>query len=179
MTKEKIIPVLEKRLKLIAPLVKVDWSYVKRYKKYSDWSRQIFPYEGKSAGETLKSIFHLNSMDWDRCFQEAVSGPGNEMERIRTLHSSALLPLLCFSQVSTKRPLTYDGIKYVQAFFEVKNKVFYGPSSIDVVLKSEEGDILFLESKFTEYLEGEKPKIKEKYFPLNLERFLLLKRVML
>ncbi len=164
MTKLEIIAGLENRLKCIAPKVMLDWSYDKRHEKYSEWSRQISPYEGSSASETLKNIFHLESTNWERCFTEAVSGHGNELERIMTLHSSALLPLLCFSQVSTEKPLTYDGINYVQVFFEVKNKVFYGPSSVDVVLKSEDGDLLFLESKFTEYLEGEKPKIKEKYF---------------
>ena len=157
-----IIDHLEQRLKQIAPQVEVERSYSKCHKKYSEWSRQISPYGTKSAEETLKSIFHIESEQWERCFKEAVSGYEND--RIMTLHSSALLSLLCFSQVSENNPLIYEGIKYVHAFFEVKNKVFYGPSSVDVVLKSEDGDLLFLESKFTEYLEGDKPKIKEKYY---------------
>ena len=164
MAKTNIIVQLEQRLKAIAPDVIVDWTYVERYKKYSEWSRQIVSFRNYSQSEALKAIFDLEIPNWDTYFKEATSGNGNEINRIMTLHSSALLPLLCFSQVSSRRPLCIDGIKYTEVFFEVKNHVFYSPSNVDVVLKSAHGDLLFLESKFTEYLEVERPKIKESYF---------------
>ena len=119
----------------------------------SDWSLSIMPNEGEQAHETLGRIFKIDIPDWKEKFNEATFGQGNEINRILTLHSSALLALLCFSHVSEENPLFIDGIRYNERWFEIKNKVFNKPSSIDVVLKNTDGDILFIESKFTEYLD--------------------------
>ena len=130
----------------------------------SDWSLSIMPNEGEQAHETLGRIFKIDIPDWKEKFNEATFGQGNEINRILTLHSSALLALLCFSHVSEENPLFIDGIRYNERWFEIKNKVFNKPSSIDVVLKNTDGDILFIESKFTEYLDKESPNIKIAYF---------------
>lgn len=130
----------------------------------ADWSLSIMPNEGEQAHETLGRIFKIDIPDWKEKFNEATFGPGNEINRILTLHSSALLALLCFSHVSEENPLLIDGIRYNERWFEIKNKVFNMPSSIDVVLKNKDGDILFIESKFTEYLDKESPNIKMAYF---------------
>ncbi len=85
----------------------------------------------------------------------------NAESRICTLHSSALLPLLLFYQISPGNKL-YVRIKseliaFDDVRFEVPNKVFHSsfPSKIDVALISHsQQTILYLESKFTEYLTG-------------------------
>lgn len=78
--------------------------------------------------------------------------------RIYTVHSSALLALQIFNWVREGNSIEIDKIKYNRVLFEVKNKCAtdQNPSCIDVLLVSEnENTLLFLESKFTEYLEGE------------------------
>lgn len=89
-------------------------------------------------------------------------------KRFLTIHSSALLALLFFYGISEKNPLCDaddSNIKYTQVFFEVKNKVFDNPSSIDVLLADNDGhNLLFLESKFTEYLScGKRGNINIEY----------------
>lgn len=94
-------------------------------------------------------------------FQQAVSGNGNEWMKITTLHSSSLLALLCFYSVSDENPLYVDGGRYTESFFEVKTPVKGNSSysNMDVVLKGEKDGnkvLLFLESKFCEYLQSGK-----------------------
>ncbi len=96
-------------------------------------------------------------------FKQATSGLGQEAEKISTLHSSSLLALLYFSNVTKESPLYIDGIGYTKVWFEVKNKVFDKPSNIDVVLGNEDEDLLFIESKFTEYLFPDNSSFAKKY----------------
>lgn len=126
----------------------------------SDWSLRFSA--GKKANvDFLKSLFQIDAKDWNEKFIEATEGVGQEGSRILTLHSSALLALLTFVNVSSENPLELLGEKYVRCWFEVKNIVIEGrnPSSIDVLLEAESGNLLFLESKFTEYLEASSPNI--------------------
>ena len=82
--------------------------------------------------------------------------------RIRVLHSSALMPLLLFYKVSLENSLYVDlgrkePVKFDEIYFETPNKVFDNtrPSKIDIALVSNSSKIvLYLESKFTEYLSG-------------------------
>lgn len=77
--------------------------------------------------------------------------------RILVLHSSALLPLLIFYSISPTNSLKINGIEYDDVRFEQANKVFSPnrPSKIDVALISHKKQkVLYLESKFTEYLYG-------------------------
>lgn len=81
--------------------------------------------------------------------------------RILVLHSSALLPLLIFYSISPTNSLKINGIEYDDVRFEQPNKVFSfnRPSKIDVVLIShKEQKVLYLESKFTEYLSEKSSK---------------------
>ena len=114
---------------------------------------------GKSNLTTLKEIFDFkNEVAFEEKYQEAISGDGNEGRRITTLISSSLCALLHFYNVSKDNPLKIDNSFYDEVHFEVQNKVFDDgkPSNIDVVLISHENEktkrILFLESKFSEYL---------------------------
>lgn len=141
-----------------------------------------------------KELYELFKVDidykeWNEKFHMAVGGSGNELKKITTLHSSSLLAFLFFVGVSKKNPITYKNITYTQVFFEVKNKVFPSasskdkPSNIDVLLVSDEGkNLLFLESKFTEYIHHGKVTLSEKYlnfyktfFELNSNTGLQLK----
>ena len=109
----------------------------------------------------LIEIFAVDKTLFKCKFEQAISGDGQEDTRIRTLHSSALLPLLCFYGISEEKPLVLEiynrKVSFISSKFEVRNKVWEGHySNIDVLLsgKDENGKQvkLFLESKFSEYL---------------------------
>ena len=119
----------------------------------------------------LKDIFGVSSDQseaFDRAFTEVVKGKGHEQHRITTLHSSSLLGLMTFFNVSEINPVFINGIKYCKAFFEVESRVFDSNSSIDVMLVSEdEKTLLFLELKFTEFLSPSSHHwLSDKYFAL-------------
>lgn len=109
----------------------------------------------------LKEVFDITSDTFDGKFRQAISGDGQEVKRISTLHSSSLAALLLLYSVSKNNPLIceLDGKKYIfdNCYFEVKTNVKESHfSNMDVVLvgkNSEGSDVLFfLESKFSEYL---------------------------
>ncbi len=109
-------------------------------------------------------------------FEMSCSGTGGELKKITTLHSSSLCALLFFFNVDNM-PLKMRGLEnceFTQSFFEFKNKVIRYPSNIDVFLLGKnkitnKKVILFLESKFSEYITGinkkdTKYKIGKAYF---------------
>lgn len=111
----------------------------------------------------LKDIFSITDelFEWKYCM--AISGDGQEYRRISTLHSSSLVALLCFYSLSKDHPLTMEidgqNVEFYKSLFEQKNpidKEGQHNSNMDVVLvgrnDAEESVILFLESKFSEYL---------------------------
>lgn len=113
----------------------------------------------------LKDIFSLNDKLFGDKYKQAISGNGQEENKIYTLHSSSLLALLFFYNVGKENSIFIDGTEYEKSYFEVKNSVFNTPSNIDVVLVSKDKTkILYLESKFTEYLcNGKAYEISEQY----------------
>ena len=114
----------------------------------------------------LKDIFGIKSELFDQKYAMAISGDGQEYRRISTLHSSSLVALLCFYSVSEDHPLTMDidgqTVEFYKSLFEQKNLIGKDAagkehnSNMDVVLigknSADESVILFLESKFSEYL---------------------------
>ncbi len=119
------------------------------------------------AGQDLARIFGLNPKIFADKYLQATSGDGQEARRIRTLHSSSLLCLLCFYGVSEERPLNLNleghQVAFTSSKFEVKNPVGTDEtgkehnSNMDVVLYGKDSQtgkkvILFLESKFSEYM---------------------------
>jgi len=97
------------------------------------------------------------SEEFQKMFLE---GDGNELaSKACAVHSSSMLGYNFFHYVSRK-PLTIDfgdnqKISYTKVRFEVKMRVFKGrsrPANMDIVLFNDKGDILFIESKFLEYL---------------------------
>ena len=118
----------------------------------------------------LLKIFNIENKDVFRDkFSEVCSGSGGEVAKITTLHSSSLCGLLFFYNVKQKNiELTLNGrkITFDDVYFEFKNKVTNkgNPSYIDVVLlSSKQKVVLFLESKFSEYLIPGAEKIRCAY----------------
>lgn len=127
--------------------------------KESEWSKSFKCEDGEDVFGTIQRIFGINESARG-LFEAATSGDGNEKSRILTLHSSSLLAFLCFNGVAN-HPITIDGIVYDEVMFEVKNDVIDAslgkPSNIDILLMGDNRKkLLFLESKFTEYLSGGK-----------------------
>jgi len=139
--------------------------------KESAWSKSF--YFGNDDAETVANgligLFGISNLD-KKLFNMAVNGDGQELRKICTLHSSSLLAFLFFSGVSEKNTLSIKGIEYDKCFFEIQNKVFPNskstdkPSNVDVVLYSTRSkQLLFIESKFTEYSSHGKAFAADKY----------------
>lgn len=122
----------------------------------------------------LKEIFGITNDKFGGKYCMAISGDGQEYRRITTLHSSSLVALLCFYSLSKEHTLkmNIDGqeIEFYESCFEQKNSIGKEGhnSNMDVVLigsnKQGESVILFLESKFSEYLShGKYDKISDVY----------------
>ena len=127
----------------------------------TEWSMSFKSQNGEDEFGTLKRIFGIRESARG-LFEAATGGNGNEKQKILTLHSSSLLAFLCFNDVAN-HPIIIDEIDdtaYNEVMFEVKNNVINnspGKSNIDVLLMGENRKkLLFLESKFTEYLSGGK-----------------------
>ncbi len=111
---------------------------------------------------------------FDNKFMQACGGSGKEYLKIAKMHSSSLCALLFFYGVSEGKNLTLElnGKDYVfyESVFEYKSPVFdkMSPSNMDVVLLGNNKDnknekvVLFLESKFSEYIDHQKKYGKNK-----------------
>ncbi len=119
-----------------------------------------YKHQGKDVLDTLQIVFNIKSDSFKKKFELAISGDGQEVKRITTLHSSSLAALLLLYSVSESKKLkcTLNGKDYTfsDCYFEVKTNVKYSHfSNMDVVLvgkNSEDKDVIFfLESKFSEY----------------------------
>ncbi len=108
----------------------------------------------------LREVFDIKSDTFKKKFEMAISGDGQEVKRISTLHSSSLAALLLLYLVkdnTLKCKLDGKDYTFTDCFFEVKTNVKDSHySNMDVVLVGknlEDRDVLFfLESKFSEYL---------------------------
>ncbi len=140
--------------------------------KDSKQSRNSYCFSGKmdKDGGLLTKIFGISNRDlFKEKFAMAVSGSGQELHKIGTLHSSSLCALLHFYNVTDENPLVLDlvlsdlktdnkkrKVEFTKSLFEVKSPVIINPSNMDVVLigkdkESREDVVFFLESKFAEY----------------------------
>lgn len=149
--------------------------------KLSPWSRRFWKagvtdFSKDSMCAQVKDIvfrtFGIPSFDdADELFRSAITGKGNEWKTITTLHSSALCAFLHFYNVK-EAPLwiSLDGkdhpVCFDKAVFEFEMPCVSSKSSMDVVLQSEDNKtLLFLESKFSEYLSiGEDKRLKLKSY---------------
>lgn len=123
--------------------------------KESPWSLAF-------AGHSVKDVFKIDDPVFCSKYVQAISGDGQEANKMMPLHSSSLASLLVFYSVSKDNPI-YGKVndkeeKFTESLFEVKNEVCEGSgnfSNVDVVLRGD-GCVLYLESKFSEYL-GSRP----------------------
>ena len=111
----------------------------------------------EDAAKVIKAVYEIENEElFDRQYAKAVSGNGNEAEKILTLHSSSRLALLTFYNVDEEHPITLNlegrTVEFNFSTFEFKNPVIGYPSNMDVVLVStDRKTVLFLESKLSEY----------------------------
>ncbi len=133
----------------------------------------------------IKTVFDIQDDCFDECYDAVINGEGNEDRKIKSIRSSSLLGLLTFYKVHSAHKLILRKIinnkvfefLFDQVVFEKTNRVFHpsiGLSSIDVALYGTVNGkpcVLYLESKFTEYLERKdllKTKRKNKItFPIS------------
>lgn len=133
------------------------------------------------VGDKIALSFDINKNKetFAKKFQMACSGTGDELKKITTLHSSSLCALLFFFNVDNKKlPIpSLSEYEFIESYFEFQNKVIRSPSNIDVVLlgkniKTGKKVILFLESKFSEYITGiGKRKVSKSYFKSGCPSF--------
>lgn len=96
---------------------------------------------------------------FEKAFRIVTEGVGNEISKINSVTSSSLLSLLFFFKLFENNSDDLDvrvpgiNLTFKKAFFEVRNNVVVFPSCIDIVLVGEDGSLLFLESKFTEFID--------------------------
>ena len=108
--------------------------------------------------------------EFHKAFIQVITGKGQEINNIKTLHSSALLGLLCFYSINKENPLSitmpfnnekvkfeFDRVEFekTNTVFEAKHRIPSVPSSIDIALYGTANGkraVLYLESKFSEYL---------------------------
>lgn len=133
-------------------------------------NRDITKKHTKQIADQLIKIFDIEYKElFEDKLKEVCSGSGNEVRKITTLTSSSLCALLFFYDVK-KKPITIKlnnkSIQFNDVMFEFKNKVTEngGPSNMDIVLISgSEKTILFLESKFSEYLFPGQENVRNTY----------------
>ncbi len=139
-------------------------------------SKNSFSFNLKNdPNDKLGAIIELFGVDRDiikNAFNDAIEGSGNEGKRITTLHSSSLLALMCFYQVTNRNIRIVinetDCLNCKNVEFEYQNHLYgadesHQPSNIDIALYDGQTpcsskNVLFLESKFTEPLNGGKVK---------------------
>lgn len=106
----------------------------------------------KKQFSRLKSAFNLSDVaqTYSR-FEMATSGV--EWKEINQLNSSALLAFLCFHKINKTHQISIPRIgKFNNVYFEIKSPLAVrAKSNMDVVLTNDD-TVLFLESKFSEYL---------------------------
>ena len=115
--------------------------------------------------QAIKEVFGITNRSFEEKFNQAINGAGPDWRELNVFHSSSLLALLCFYNVSNDNPLSVkiEGktCKFTTSEFEVSNTIGKNisgknySSHIDVKLTGEcEGKSvsLYLESKFSEYV---------------------------
>jgi len=112
--------------------------------------------------------------DHEKMFRD---GSGNELEdklipaKARAIDSSSMLSYNFFRNIDGNHSIFINGIEYNKCLFEVKLPTLTtrgGSANIDVVLLSkDEIHVLFIESKFLEYLESDSTELADSYKKLD------------
>ena len=114
------------------------------------------------------NIFHHKM---DEKFQKMFDdGNGGELHsKAEAIHSSSMLSYNIFHNISRYSPIIFRGVTYYDVLFELKLQTIIGshaPANLDVVLIGEkEGNthMMFIESKFLEYVSNNKSKPSASY----------------
>lgn len=123
--------------------------------------------------DCVARVFGLQSKEFCTAFHEVTTGEGAEKDKISTIHSSSLLGLLAFYKMKfdnqrMRIKLGDTNFCFDRVVFERTNPVFsksVGLSSIDIALYGTANGkpaVLYLESKFSEYLERKESKSPDK-----------------
>ncbi len=101
------------------------------------------------------------------------NGSGSELDdkvtpaKAKAIDSSSMLAYNFFRHIGKECPVEIEGIKYNKAYFEVQLRTLNtrgNPANMDVVLVSEDNKtVLFIESKFLEYLESSSEELSPSY----------------
>ena len=149
------------------------------------WKGQRSDKSWSFKDECIKKIFGITSPFFEKHYNQVINGKGNEKAKINKLHSSSLAALMCFYKVSKEQPLNIRindiNFEFTEVKFEHENKVFEdkdrGKSSIDVALygtATHNGEtnkaVLYLESKFSEYLKRTKCSNISKLYRTHYDR---------
>lgn len=145
---------------------------LKKINKSKSGALLLFPQN--YIAEKYRNFFDISFEKgaFDEAFEIVTNGKGNEISKINSVISSSLLSLLCFYPLfknSDNKIISFNlnindqnlQVPFNKSFFEIRNKVIKSPSCMDIVLQStDKTKLLFLESKFCEYLDKNKT---EKY----------------
>ena len=150
--------------------------------KYLTTAKELSKEEKVAIADQLILNFKIDNEEKDDFKSKliaACSGDGGEGAKITTLHSSSLCAFLFFYKVSDTNPLNIDingnNVAFFKVLFEYQNTVIEGrkPSNVDIVLIGKDNKnkdiILFLESKFSEYLAGGQVNIALEYVKKHKE----------
>lgn len=110
----------------------------------------------------------------DKEFQDMFdNGSGGELHsKAEAIHSSSMLSYNIF-HVIKKTPISFKGVTYNDVLFEVKLQTIKGspaPANMDVVLIGEKDGkthVMFIESKFLEYVGNQKAELSKSYSSKN------------
>ncbi len=101
-------------------------------------------------------------------------GSGSELEnKAAAVHSSSMLSYNFFSWIDEQHPFEWNGISYTKVYFEVQLRTLScrsNPANMDVVLEGEQFGkrvLLFIESKFLEYMSHGKAELSQSYLVPN------------
>lgn len=116
-------------------------------------------FEEHYVAHKFAELFSIPLADREKfyeAFNIVTMGQGDELKKINSVKSSALLCLLTFYPLflneDKSKNIVINGVPYYKCFFEVRNRVIKNPSCVDIALVSTDGTkVLYLESKLSEY----------------------------
>ena len=113
-------------------------------KKKTRYNQKFSHFQSKCFKSEIEEIFGIK-IDC-KLYDSVVNGQGNEKDKIDSLYSSSLQSLVVFHNVNSnnqiKIQINNEHLSFDKVYFEQKNKVIGYPSSIDVVKKVYEKNIV-------------------------------------
>ena len=79
--------------------------------------------------KTIKEAFGITNRSFDEKFYQAINGAGQEWKELNVFHSSSLLALLCFYNVSKENPLSVETISFEKEPESARKRSITTPSS--------------------------------------------------